>query len=109
VGQGDESERIADLARESIAPIEQELRHRLLAEVGEGDLLAIESALLKAFLNGMRTRASETAQRVIDESGVATSFGPTSPGGAHQILTAAELDPPLPWLDPWADRQGGNG
>jgi len=94
---------IAELATEAVAPIEEELRQRLVAEVGDRDSLAIESALLKAFIDGMRARMAETAESVVER----TSAFPTL--GSGQLPAATELDPPLPRIDPWADRYGAGG
>ncbi len=91
---------VASLASEAVAPIEEELRQRLLVEVGDRDALAIETALLKAFINGMRAGASEASELVMEQ----TVTGDTM--ASNPIALAAELDPPLPWLDPWADRYG---
>jgi len=97
---------IAELATEAVAPIEQELRGRLAFEVGEQDALAIETALLKAFINGMRAgaaAAAETAEPLLERPGGLTGFG------AGPAPLVQPLDPPLPWLDPWAARYGGAG
>jgi hypothetical protein len=97
---------ITELATEAVAPIEQELRQRLVFEVGEQDALAIETALLKAFINGMRAgaaAAAETAEPLLDPPGGLTGFG------AGPAPPVQPLDPPLPWLDPWAARYGGAG
>jgi hypothetical protein len=96
-----DSERIVELASESVAPIEQELRQRLALELTDKDSLAIETALLKAFINGMRTGSAETAERVLDGA------GPPSDLSGRQPPTIEQLDPQLPWLDPWADSYGG--
>jgi hypothetical protein len=102
IGASEDANTVAELASEAVAPIEQELRHRLQAEVGEQDLLAIESALLKAFLNGMGTGAAEQAEAAIDQVVPREGF-------AGQGLAPAV--PPdqaqLPQLDPWAERYGG--
>jgi hypothetical protein len=87
---------IDELATASIAPIEEELRQRLLAELGDRDLLAVETALLKAFMNGMRVANSEATEATIDRAGLATG-APIAP---------AELDVPLPPADLWAARYG---
>ncbi|MGO9321443.1 MAG: hypothetical protein ACLQBY_11670 [Solirubrobacteraceae bacterium] len=99
-----ESERpsgIVELATEAVAPIEEELRQRLLAEVGDQDSLAIESALLKAFIDGMRARTAETAESVVERTNAFTALG------SGQIPPTTELEPALPRIDPWADRYGG--
>jgi hypothetical protein len=95
-----DSQRIVGLATESVAPIEDELRQRLAMELTDKDLLAIETALLKAFMNGMRTGSAETAERVRD--------APAQPGGlsGSPPPIVEQLDPQLPWLDPWADAYG---
>jgi hypothetical protein len=97
---------ITDLAGEEVAPIEQELRQRLVFEVGEKDALAIETALLKAFINGMRAAAAaaaETADPLVEQGGGLTGFG----GPLLRNPQPRELR--LPWVDPWAARYGGAG
>ena len=97
---------ITELATEAVAPIEQELRQRLVFEVGEQDALAIETALLKAFFNGMRAAAAaaaENADPLIEQAGRRTGFGP----GPFQGVQP--LDSALPWVDPWAARYGDGG
>ena len=97
---------ITELATEAVAPIEQELRHRLVLEVGEQDALAIETALLKAFFNGMRAAAAaaaETAEPLIEQAGGRTGFG------AAPIHGVQPLESALPWVDPWAARYGDGG
>jgi hypothetical protein len=93
---------VAVLASEAVAPIEEELRRRLVAEVGERDALAIETALMKAYINGMRTGSAGASESVLER--VDADAGPTL--ASNPIELAAELDPQLPWLDPWADRYG---
>lgn len=100
MAEDEDSERVVELASESVAPIEQELRQRLALALTDKESLAIETALLKAFINGMRTGSAETAERVVD--GVVP---PTGLGG-RQEPTIEQLDPQLPWLDPWADSYG---
>ncbi len=90
---------IGPLAMGSVAPIEQELRHRLLADLDERDSLAVESALIKAFIGGMRMGNSVISERVVDETGVPGRFGVTQFG-------PSQLEEKLPELDPWADRYG---
>jgi hypothetical protein len=97
---------ITDLATEEVAPIEQELRQRLGFEVAERDALAIETALLKAFINGMRAAAAaaaEASEPLIEEAGGLVGFGGTRVHGAQP----RELR--LPWVDPWAAKYGGGG
>jgi len=103
MAQGEDPNGVAELATEAVAPIEQELRQRLLVEVGEQDLLAIETALLKAFINGMRAGFAESAETVIERTTALTNLG------GRQLPAAGELEPPLPRMDPWADRYGGGG
>jgi len=91
------SDSLAELASGAVAPIEQELRGRLDVEIGDRDLLAIESALLKAFVGGMRASLFEAAEAVVDRTGSRDSRG-------EPYAAAVQLDRPLPWLDPWADR-----
>jgi hypothetical protein len=101
----EDSSGILELATEAVAPIEEELRRRLDVEVGERDSLAIETALLKAFFNGMRTAiadAAETAEPFIEE---AAGLG----FGADPILLKPLPDRSLPWVDPWAARYGDDG
>jgi hypothetical protein len=97
---------ITDLAGEEVAPIEQELRRRLVFEVGEKDALAIETALLKAFINGMRAAAAaaaETAEPLIEQGGGLTGFG------GPRLRNMQPRDLQLPWVDPWAARYGDGG
>jgi hypothetical protein len=97
---------VTELATEAVAPIEQELRQRLVFEVGEQDALAIETALLKAFINGMRAAsaaAAETAEPLIEQARGLTGFG------GSPMQSVQPLDSPLPWVDPWAARYGGAG
>jgi hypothetical protein len=97
---------ITELASEEVAPIEQELRQRLVCEVGEQDAVAIETALLKAFINGMRAAAAATAasaEPLIEQAGGWTGFG------AQPVQSVKPLEASLPWLDPWAARYGGAG
>ncbi|HEY2217635.1 MAG TPA: hypothetical protein VGH21_09060 [Solirubrobacteraceae bacterium] len=101
-----EQEEIEQLATEAVAPIDEELRQRLDSELADRDSLALESALLKAFVNGMRAGAGEVAERVIDSSAASTTFGVGGFGVGGPQPTVGELNPELPWLDPWADRYG---
>jgi hypothetical protein len=94
---------IAELATEAVAPIEEELRQRLVVAVDEQDQLAIETALLKAFINGMRAGAGEATERAMNQTGPPNSLGGRPP------ISAAQLDPPLPWMDPWAEKYGSSG
>jgi hypothetical protein len=100
MGANAESGAIFGLASETVAPIEGELRERLVANLGERDLVAVESALLKAFLGGMQAANAETAESLIDQQGGI----PGMTGGL--MSTLAELDLSLPRLDPWAERFG---
>ncbi len=94
---------LIELASQAVAPIEEELRRRLTVEVGEKDALAIESALLKAFLGGVGTGSAEAGDMPIDEPGMLSS-------AAHRAYAAAaHLDQPLPRIDPWADTYADNG
>jgi hypothetical protein len=105
-GDDEDPSGITELASEEVAPIEQELRQRLVLEVGEQDALAIESALLKAFINGMRAAAAATAasaEPLIEQAGGWTGFG------APPVQSAKALESSLPWVDPWAARYGGAG
>lgn len=96
-GQTDE---IAEMAADAVAPIGQELRQRLAIELDDRAVLAIESALLKSFRNGMRAGATETAERAIDQTSMSAGLG------AGASLSPVELDPELPWVDPFAERYG---
>lgn len=98
--ENDETDEIAEMAAEAVAPIGQELRQRLAIELDDRSVLAIESALLKSFRNGMRAGATETAERASEQAG-----RPVGLGGV-QGLSPAALDPELPWIDPFADRYG---
>lgn len=100
MAESEEIDEIEQLATEAVAPIDEELRQRLGGELTDKDSLALESALLKAFVNGMRVGAGEVAERVIDRSAASAGFG------ARQQPTAKELEPELPRLDPWAERYG---
>jgi hypothetical protein len=94
---------ITELATEAVAPIEQELRQRLVFEVGEQDALAIETALLKAFINGMRAAAAAAAEPLIEQPGGPAGFG------AGPFQAVPPLESALPWVDPWAARYGDGG
>jgi hypothetical protein len=99
----DESEQtneIAEMAANTVAPIGQELRQRLAIELDDRAVLAIESALLKSFRNGMRAGAMETAERAMDQTSMNTGLG------GRRDLSPVELDPELPWIDPFAERYG---
>jgi hypothetical protein len=93
---------LVELASDSVAPFKQELRERLGVELDERDALAVESALLKAFLRGLAEGGAETTERVLDqgvEPRLLNAFGgPT--------LKPSELAPPVPDIDPWAARYG---
>ena len=71
-------------------------------ELSERESLAIDTALVKAFINGMRTGSAEAAERVLDSPPAQSGLS-----GQHDWPTVAQLDPQLPWLDSWADRYGG--
>jgi hypothetical protein len=95
-----DSQRIVGLASEAVAPIGEELRQRLAIELTDKQAVAIQTALLKAFINGMRTGSAETAQRIVDASGTPIGLS------GRQLPTLEQLDPQMPWLDPWADSYG---
>jgi hypothetical protein len=101
---GEGTNNIVELVMEAVGPIEQELRGRLDAELDERDVLAIESALLKAFIGGMRTILAEQAELAVDQ-------GPTVFGFRRRPFDASAVldEERLPTLDPWAQRheQGG--
>jgi hypothetical protein len=92
---------VIGLAGEAVAPLGEELRHRLTVEVGERDSLALETALLKAFINGMRTGSSQAAEVEMEQPGIGAGGWRTQIGGV--------LQPPLelPQIDPWAEKYGG--
>lgn len=87
---------LIELASDSVAGVKQELRERLGVELDERDALAVESALLKAFLRGVAEGSAEAAERVLDQSLLSGFGGPT--------LNTSELAPPVPEIDPWAAR-----
>jgi len=93
---------MGQLATDSVAPIGEELRHRLLADLDERDSLAIETALLKAFIGGMRMGNLATVEQVVDESTGETTM---SRFGVRQA-GPSELEEHFPDLDPWAARYG---
>ncbi len=93
---------LVELASDSVAPFKQELRKRLGVELDERDALAVESALLKAFLRGLAEGGAEASERVLDqgvEPLLLSAFGGTPPN-------PSELAPPVPDVDPWAERYG---
>jgi hypothetical protein len=97
--EGNERE-LAQLASETVAPIAEELHRRLDAPIGDRDRLAIESALLKAFIGGMHAAAAETVEAAIQ---------PHEPLGGVQGETASvSVQPGLAsaGIDPWAERYG---
>jgi hypothetical protein len=98
-------EPVASFASASIAPIEQELHRRLLAELAEQDVVAIETALLKAFLNGTRAGAFEAVEPIIDRDAGDNGglFGLPSGMPRHPELAP---QPPAPDVDIWARRYG---
>jgi len=95
------SSEVADLAAEAVAPVGEELRGRLAVELDERDRLAVQSALLKAFLNGMGAALAETPEPVIDEG---VGFRQLAPARVQPALGGPALE--LPQLDPWAERYG---
>jgi hypothetical protein len=97
----DETEGIEELAAQAVAPIEQELRKRLALELDDRAVLAIESALLKSFVNGMRAGATTTETAETADQGIVTV------GFINPVLpNLPPVDPELPWMDPWAERYG---
>lgn len=96
----EESSDIAELASETVAPIEQELRQRLTVALRERDALAVESALLKAFLCGMQEASAQAAEAAIDQ------VDRTRGVGGELMARPASLNTRLPRLDPWAARYG---
>ncbi len=99
--EGDDPNGLVEVAAEAVAPIEQELRERLVAEIDERDSLALETALLKAFINGMRAGRSEAAEPLLEQAGGISGFALPSPGAP--LLPES----PLPWVDPWAAKYDG--
>ncbi|HTW43802.1 MAG TPA: hypothetical protein VMD79_15960 [Solirubrobacteraceae bacterium] len=95
----EDADAIAGLASDTVAPIDEELRGRLTVRLGERDRLAVESALLKAFLVGMQAGVAESAESESALEQAVSSHG-------EQVLLPAELSVALPQLDPWADRFG---
>ena len=100
MAEPEEMDEIEQLATEAVAPIDEELRRRLGGELTDKDSLALESALLKAFVNGMSAGAGEVAERAIDSASASSGFG------AGPRPTPGELNIQLPSLDPWAERYG---
>jgi hypothetical protein len=98
----EDSEARADLASETVAPIKQELLSRLSGELGDRDVLAVESALLKAFLGGMQAGANETADAAAEQMPVNEVLRGEPP------ITPAQFDLPIPKMDPWAARYGND-
>ncbi len=97
----DDASGLIELASQAVGPIEEELRRRLTVDVGEKDALAIESALLKAFLGGVSTGSGEAGDLLIDEPGMLNNRA------RRAYAAAAQLDQPLPRIDPWAERYAG--
>jgi hypothetical protein len=94
----DQTNEIEQLAAEAVAPIGQELRQRLAMELDDRAVLAIESALLKSFHNGMLAGASETAEQAVDQTSISTALA------GLRALNPAELALEVPWIDPFAER-----
>lgn len=97
----EDTDPIAALAQETVAPIKEELFGRLTVRVGERDALALESALLKAFIGGMQAGEAEAA-----ESETALELDQSPAHYSEQPFLPTQLDLPLPQLDPWAERYG---
>jgi hypothetical protein len=96
-----------ELASNSIAPFKHELLGRLGVELDERDALAVETGLLKAFLRGLAEGSAETTERVIDQSVPPSVSGSgLGLGLGRPMLSASELSPPVPDVDPWAERYG---
>jgi hypothetical protein len=104
----EEDDAIAQLASGTIAPIQEEARQRLRCELDDSDSLALETGLLKAFIEGMRAGAGETAERVIEQSGPRGGLMSGEALAAAELMGPAQLDPRLPSLDPWAERYGAS-
>lgn len=101
MADSEDTNEIAELATEAVGPIEQELRRRLLVELSEQDVVAIESALLKAFIGGMGTGLAETAEQTIEQGPIGGGFVERSVAGNVRFEQSD-----LPDLDPWAQRYG---
>ncbi len=105
-GDSEDPNGVAELATEAVAPIAQELRQRLVVEIDGQDTLALETALLKAFINGMRAASADTTET----SEASSEQGVGLVGlGVPPIPISQSLDESLPWLDPWAARYGDGG
>ncbi len=87
------------LASSSVAPLQEELRARIAVELDDRDALAVESALLKAFLHGLREGDSETLERVVEQEAELSGYG-------HRQMPTPQLEQPVPDVDPWAERYG---
>jgi hypothetical protein len=96
-----------ELASNSIAPFKHELLERLSVELDERDALAVETGLLKTFLRGLAEGSAETTERVIDRGPQASAGGGFGFGLAQAMPNTSELTPPVPDVDPWAERYGG--
>ncbi len=97
----EEERDVAELARAAAAPFLDELYARLTVTLRDPDRMAIESALLKAFLGGMQAGSGETAEAVLEQRGQPRlGFY----GAPMRPSTDEEL--PIPHLDPWAERYG---
>jgi hypothetical protein len=97
---------LVELASNSVAPFKQELLERVGVELDESDVLAIETALLKAFLRGLAEGGAEAAERVIDRGPQPSAGGGFGFGLAQPAPNTSELTPPVPDIDPWAERYG---
>jgi hypothetical protein len=95
---GDDVSDVIELATGAVAPIEHELRRRLTVAIDERDALAIESALLKAFVNGFSAGSTEATETQIEQTGAVTADW----GEQGAIPLQSPLDPPR--IDPWAER-----
>jgi hypothetical protein len=90
---------IVELAMESVAPVGEELRQRLAIQLDDRDATAVDTALLKAFMMGMREGSYDAVEKVVERGASGTGYGgPTVP--------PAELEEHLPEVDPWAERYG---
>jgi hypothetical protein len=88
--------KINERAMEIVAPIAKEMRDRLLVAPGDQDVLAITTALLKAFVTGMHLGTTETTAQVIEQSDSRT----------HVTLDGRQLDEQLARFDLWAEKYG---
>jgi hypothetical protein len=102
MASGEDPNAVIGLATEAVAPVEQELRRRLTVPVNDRDALAIEAALLKAYVKGLATASSEAAELQIEQAGQVTTLW------GEQPVSPPQPPQELPRLDPWAEKYGAN-